>query len=106
MTAGTRTSYADGKAMIALTGELDMYSVKNLKEELLDFLGGHRGALSEVHVDISTLEGMDSSGIALLAHLQKKTNEMDAKLYLHRPSRKLRKLFELGYLDAMFEIID
>ncbi len=106
MTTESRTEFADGIATIVLEGELNMYSVKNLKTELLEFLAGCRPDLAKVHVDLHGVDELDSSGIALLAHVQKKANEMDAKLFILRPGRKIRKLFELGFIDAMFEILD
>lgn len=106
MTAESRTSFAEGIATIVLQGELNMYSVKNLKEELLEFLAQCQSKLEKVHIDLKALDELDSSGIALLAHIQKKANEMDARVFILRPSHKIRKLFELGFIDAMFQIVE
>ncbi len=104
--ASTSFKKPKGLAKIELTGELDMYSVKNLREELLEFLQGHQADLKVVQVHMAGVSELDSSGIALLAHIQKKANEMGAKLTVHQPNPKIRRLFDLGFIDAMFEVVD
>ncbi|MEQ9366297.1 MAG: STAS domain-containing protein [Leptospirales bacterium] len=106
MTVESSTEFAEGVATIVLEGELNMYSVKNLKTELLDFLMRCRPELAKVQVNLQAVAELDSSGIALLAHIQKKANEMGAEFFILRPSRKIRKLFDLGFIDAMFQIVD
>lgn len=108
MAQKARTAFHPNKgiAEIELSGQLDMYSVKNLREELLDFLQSNQPALKSVQVDMAGVSELDSSGIALLAHIQKKTNEMGAKMTVHKPGPKIRRLFDLGFIDAMFEVVD
>ncbi|MCR9141686.1 MAG: STAS domain-containing protein [bacterium] len=106
MTVDSKTEFADGVATIVIDGLLNMYSVKNLKNELLDFLTGCLPDLQKVQIDLQAVAELDSSGIALLAHVQKKANEMGAEFFILRPSAKIRKLFDLGFIDAMFKIVD
>jgi anti-anti-sigma factor len=89
------TSYdVDGGRVIALRGELDVYTAQGLPDHLI----GPPGCL--VVVDLCELTFMDSSGLGALHAARRMAVEAGGNLVVCRPSPMVYRVLELTGLDT------
>lgn len=94
------TKTRDG-ILIAVRGEVDLYSSPQLRTALLDAVPA---AASGVEVDLSGVEYIDSSGVATLVEGLKSARENNKDFVLVEPSASVRQVLELARLDTIFEV--
>ena len=87
--------------VIALTGEVDLYTAPEFKEQLVDVIG--KGA-REVIVDLSDTTFIDSTTLGVLVGGVKRLRAQDGRLSLVCSDRNIRKIFEITGLDRVFTI--
>jgi anti-anti-sigma factor len=88
----TPTAPIEGEELIRFEGDLDLASSGSLRHRIL---GARRGRASQVTLDLSRVEMVDSVGISLLisAHARLKEDEVGMRLIL---PTSLRRLFEIS----------
>lgn len=93
------------EASVVLTphGEIDLSSSPELRESLLSAL---RGKPSKLIVNLGKTPYMDSSGVATLVEAMQKAMRSQTKLVLCGMEDKVRSIFEIARLDAVFTIVD
>jgi anti-sigma B factor antagonist len=91
----------DNAYLIALTGEVDLYSAPEFKQQLLDLIG--QGA-KEVVVDFSDTTFIDSTTLGVLVGGVKRLRTNDGQLSLICSDRNITKIFEITGLDRVFTI--
>jgi anti-sigma B factor antagonist len=89
--------------VLTLTGELDLASAPELDRRLRELERANPGRLL---IDLSGLEFMDSSGIALLIRAQRSASDNGHRLSLRRGPRQIERLFELTRLVDHFTFED
>ena len=88
----------DGTPVIRLSGELDMVSVERIRPVVEEVLAAGNDRLV---FDVSGLEFMDSSGIALLVSATRKARQVE----LRRPTPIVRRLIELtGLTESLLMV--
>ena len=92
---------ADDAYVIALAGEVDLYTAPEFKQQLLDVIG--RGA-REVIVDFSKTTFIDSTTLGVLVGGVKRLRTNDGQLSLVCSDRNITKIFEITGLDRVFTI--
>ncbi|MCB1307252.1 MAG: STAS domain-containing protein [Leptospiraceae bacterium] len=90
--------------IIALKGEVDLYGVGDLKKELMKYIEENKDSINSLAIDMSQLKYMDSSGIALMANLQKKVKAQGGKFYLLAVNEDIMNVLRLSALDSFFNI--
>ena len=94
----------DGKhKVIALKGELDLYKTGKLKRELLEAIGDE---VSSLVMDMTELKYMDSSGIALMAFLQKHVKGKGGTFAFLSVNSEIMNVLKLAALDNFFKIYE
>jgi anti-sigma B factor antagonist len=88
----------DGTAVIRLSGELDMVSVENVRSVIEGALAGRDDLLV---FEVSGLEFMDSSGIALLISMTRKA----AAVEVRNPTAIVRRIIELTGLTDILRMV-
>lgn len=78
--------------IIGITAELNKYTAKNLKKDLV--------------IDLAEVEYIDSSGIRLLVNLNKKMELLKRQFYLLSPSKSVLHLFKQTNMEKVLAIID
>jgi anti-sigma B factor antagonist len=102
MDFSVRTEQLSGDAyLIALTGEVDLYTAPEFKQELLDAIG--KGA-KQVVVDLSGTTFIDSTTLGVLVGGVKRLRTNDGQLSLVCSDRNITKIFEITGLDRVFTI--
>ena len=89
----------NGTVVICLSGDLDMTGVKQARATINAALGSQPG---RVILDASTLQYMDSSGIALMVLVTRMVPEVQVR----NPTPIVRQLIELTGLSGILQITD
>ena len=99
-----KTERLDGDAyVIALSGEVDLYTAPEFKQQLLDVIG--QGA-SEVVVDLTDTTFIDSTTLGVLVGGVKRLRPNGGRLSLVCSDRNITKIFEITGLNKVFDIYD
>ena len=91
----------DGSYVIALSGEVDLYTAPEFKQQLLEVIG--RGG-KEVVVDFSDTTFIDSTTLGVLVGGVKRLRPNGGRLSLVCSDRNITKIFEITGLDRVFAI--
>lgn len=86
-----------------LVGSLDIYSASKMKKEINAILEDEE--VDSLVLDMSKVTHMDSSGIALLANLQKKMKSEGSKFALLKVTNDIMAVLKLSSLDNFFTIL-
>ena len=88
-------------ATILAEGEVDLYSSPNLRDAIL---GAIKAGASSVRVNLSSVQYMDSSGVATLVEGLKASQAKKAQFSLVALSEPVNKVLQLSRLDSVFDI--
>src|SRR5215203_2384588 len=91
----------DDTYVISLTGEVDLYTAPEFKQQLLEVIG--QGG-KEVIVDFSDTTFIDSTTLGVLVGGVKRLRTNDGQLSLVCSDRNITKIFEITGLDRVFTI--
>jgi anti-sigma B factor antagonist len=91
----------DNRHVIALTGEVDLYTAPELKTQMLELIGN--GA-TEVVVDFTNTTFIDSTTLGVLVSGVKRLREKGGTLSIVCSDRNITKIFEITGLDRVFTI--
>jgi anti-sigma B factor antagonist len=92
---------SDNAYVISLSGEVDLYTAPEFKQQLLDVIGN--GA-TKVVVDFSDTTFIDSTTLGVLVGGVKRLRSNDGQLSLVCNDRNITKIFEITGLDRVFSI--
>jgi anti-sigma B factor antagonist len=94
-------SQGDGRYIVALAGEIDMYTAPDVKRELAKAIdaGAH-----ELTVDLSATTFIDSTMLGVLLGAQRRLRERDGRLRIISSDRNILQVFEITGLDRVFTI--
>jgi anti-sigma B factor antagonist len=97
------TSSQGGHAVVAATGELDLYTAPRLQAALAGLL---RDQADRVVVDLSEVEFCDSTGMNVLLAAMKRVKEHGGTFELAAPRPAVRRILQVTGLDTVFTIRD
>ncbi len=89
--------------IIAINGEVNLYSVSKLRKDIMKIIDE---SVSSLVIDMKNLSHMDSSGIALLANLQKQIRSNSGSFYMMNVNDDIKNVLKLAALDKFFNILD
>jgi anti-sigma B factor antagonist len=99
------TSRAQGDHIIvALAGEIDLYTAPRLQAELSSVLTATGPAM--IVVDMSAVDFCDSTGMNVLLAAHRLAAERGGELVLAAPRPALRKILEVTGLHSVFTVRD
>ncbi|MCB0873281.1 MAG: STAS domain-containing protein [Actinobacteria bacterium] len=84
--------------VLALTGELDIYTVPSFRETVDRLAKDEPGIM----LDLEAVSLIDSSGLGALVSLANQVGERDGQLGLLCPQQSLRRVFEITGLRRAF----
>ena len=87
-------------ATIHLDGEIDMDVTEKAKEVIFP----HIEAGKEVHLNLSNVQYMDSSGISVLIESHQKATELGTKVILKEISKSVLKVIMLAKLEQILNL--
>jgi anti-sigma B factor antagonist len=91
----------DGCAVIVVTGEVDVYTVPQLRELVVDLIG--RGFVHLI-ADLRDVDFLDSTGLGALVGTLRRVRTIDGSLMLVTKSERIMDIFKLTGLDNAFDI--
>jgi anti-sigma B factor antagonist len=94
-----KSSQQDGVSIFKINGEINISTSPELKKSL------EKNPSKKVVIDLEKVGYIDSSGLATLVELLKKTKSAGGSLALAGMSDKVRSLFEITKLDKLFLIV-
>lgn len=95
------TEELDGVAVIALAGEVDLYTAPDLKQELVRLI---EDGCRAVVVDLSDTTFIDSTTLGVLISGVKRLRPNGGRLELVVTDRTIRKIFDITGLDRVFTL--
>ena len=103
MDLGLDVTEHDGIAVLAVQGEVDVYTAPRLREKLVELVtqGKHR-----IVVDLEAVEFLDSTGLGVLVGGLKRVRSHDGDLSLVCTQHRILKVFEITGLTKVFAIHD
>ncbi len=97
------TQISDQEFVVALTGDVDLYTAPEFKSELIRLVD--RGA-KRIVVDLTLTTFIDSTTLGVLLSTLKRLRPAGGELALVCPDRNIRKIFEITLLDRVFAMSD
>ena len=97
----TTEKLSDAQYVISLSGEVDLYTAPEFKQQLLDVIS--KGA-KDVVVDFSNTTFIDSTTLGVLVGGVKRLRQNEGQLSLVCSDRNITKIFEITGLDRVFTI--
>jgi len=99
------TSRSQGDHLVlALAGEIDLYTAPRLQTELTAALAAAESG--QIVVDMSGVEFCDSTGMNVLLAAHRQATEKGGDLTLAAPRAPVRKILEVTGLQSVFTIHD
>ncbi|HEY8717009.1 STAS domain-containing protein [Pengzhenrongella sp.] len=89
--------------VIAVTGEVDVYTATALRERLADLIDAEH---TDLIVDLTGVGFLDSTGLGVLVGALKKIRGLGGRLQLVIDQEKVMKLFRITALTQVFTIHD
>jgi len=93
----------DSGVWVRVSGEVNIQTSPKLKASMKPLFDGSE---KEIHVDLSAVPFMDSSGIATLVEGLQWARKEDGRFVLHQLQETVRDIFALAKLDTVFDIED
>jgi anti-anti-sigma factor len=87
---------------LAVAGDLDLHTVGDVEAAAAQYL--RDPASTELAVDLSRVNFIDSTGVGTLVRLRIKSRENGKALVLRRPSAQVRRILDMTSLAATFTI--
>lgn len=87
---------------IQVSGRIVLDECENLKANTIPLIDK---TISQVHLDLSNVEFIDSAGLGVLVGLKMSTNKSKARLILVSPSKGVHDILYVSKLDSIFDIV-
>ncbi|MGN0063889.1 MAG: STAS domain-containing protein [Nocardioides sp.] len=101
LTLATREE--DGRVVVAVGGEIDVYTAPRLRDRITELVGqGHY----DLTIDLEAVEFLDSTGLGVLVGGLKKVRAHNGSLELVCTQERLLKIFRITGLAKVFVIRD
>lgn len=91
----------DSSSVLALSGDIDLYQSPAVKAKLDGLIGQQT---RQILVDLSAVQYMDSSGLALFIEALQRIGAYGGQLALFGLQDSVKHIFEVSRLDQVFRI--
>ena len=95
------TRDAGGKTIVAVGGEIDVYTAPKLRDKITEIVAG---GVYDIVIDMEEVEFLDSTGLGVLVGGLKKVRAHDGSLQLVCNQDRLLKIFRITGLAKVFVI--
>lgn len=94
-------SQVEGRAVVAVAGELDLATAPQLRERLA--LLSEAGK-NQVTLDLTHLDFIDSTGLSVLVMVFNRAQAAGGSIVIRNPSMSVMRIFEITGLASVFTI--
>ena len=91
----------DTRQVVAVAGEIDLFTAPELKQKLTDAIEGGK---SRIVVDLTDTSFLDSTALGVLIGAVKRLRTRDGALVIVNVDQNIAKTFEITGLDQIFTI--
>jgi anti-sigma B factor antagonist len=95
------TREVDGKTIVSVGGEIDVYTAPKLRDKITELVADGR---YHIVIDMEAVEFLDSTGLGVLVGGLKKVRAHDGSLELVCTQDRLLKIFRITGLAKVFAI--
>jgi anti-sigma B factor antagonist len=95
------TRDVDGRTIVAVGGEIDVYTAPKLRDKITELVGA---GTYHLVIDMEAVEFLDSTGLGVLVGGLKKVRAHDGSLHLICNQDRLLKIFRITGLAKVFVI--
>jgi anti-sigma B factor antagonist len=92
------------RVIVALSGEIDLYTAPRLQSQLSAALNVDRPV--RLVVDMSGVEFCDSTGMNVLLAAQRMAREQGGNVELSSPRPAVRKILQVTGLESVFTVVE
>jgi anti-sigma B factor antagonist len=92
----------DDRHVVAVRGEIDLFTAPELKQKLTDAIEGGK---SRIVVDLTETSFLDSTALGVLIGAVKRLRSRDGALVIVNVDQNIAKTFEITGLDQIFTIV-
>lgn len=103
MDLSLETREVDGTTVVAVGGEIDVYTAPRLRDRITELVAS---GVTRVVIDMESVEFLDSTGLGVLVGGLKKVRAHDGSLHLVCTQDRLLKIFRITGLSKVFVIHD
>lgn len=96
-----RDEQLDGEMKVYISGEVDIYTSRMLKEKLGSLA---ENGQSDLTLECSELNYIDSAGLGILVGILKKIKQQGREIHIVGLKDNIKKLFTITGLDKLFSI--
>lgn len=96
------TSYSDGRLTLYLQGELDHHEARNTMKMIDKLIDDELPR--DCVIELSGLDFMDSSGIALILKVYRKMNDCGGRAWIENAGRQPLKVLDASGIDRIVKI--
>lgn len=94
-------SLGNGRHVVAVTGEVDLFTAPELKARLVDVLDANS---VRIVIDLTHTTFLDSTALGVLIGTVKRLRTVDGRLVIVNTDSAIAKTFEITGLDQIFTI--
>lgn len=103
MDVSVHTVEEDGRAVVQVGGEIDVYTAPVLRERLAAL---HEAGRHDLVIDLRAVRFMDSTGLGVLVGVLKRVRLAEGRLVLVIDSERILRVFHITALTQIFDIYD
>ncbi|GAA4122292.1 anti-sigma factor antagonist BldG [Nocardioides fonticola] len=97
------TRETDGRTIVSVGGEIDVYTAPKLRDKITELVGA---GVYDLIIDMEAVEFLDSTGLGVLVGGLKKVRANQGSLQLVCTQDRLLKIFRITGLAKVFVIHD
>ena len=97
------TREVDGRAVVAVGGEIDVYTAPKLRDCITELVGA---GTYDIVIDLEAVEFLDSTGLGVLVGGLKRVRTHDGSLCLVCTQDRILKIFRITGLDKVFPLYE
>ncbi|WP_232805798.1 STAS domain-containing protein [Glycomyces xiaoerkulensis] len=98
---GLELTQVGAYAVVAVTGEIDMYTVQKLREAVRQLIAEGK---TRVAIDLTPTDFCDSSGLGLLIGARRRLADAGGALVVVCGNPRIRKLLDMTGLDKVLDV--
>ncbi len=96
------TGFSAGRLTAYLTGELDQHEARGAMRSMEELLEEYLPR--DLVLDLTGLQFMDSSGIALMARLYRRMKDMGGRMWIENPAAQPKRVMDAAGIDRLIPI--
>jgi anti-sigma B factor antagonist len=95
------TTEQNGKSVLTVRGEIDVYTAPRLRQTIVDLV---EAGANDIVVDMEAVDFLDSTGLGVLVEALKRVRSREGDLALVATQDKILKIFDITGLNKAFQI--